>query len=421
MDTNSSTKSPSIPKSLPKHKPKITFVRLLAGLFTVVCVAAVVFWFYNIRQPGVSYQPPEQNQSTTVQTSLALQTPSGVSPSVPANQVEGTTPAKSLTTEAALKKHIEHLATTIGERNLRTYQKLCDAADFIEAEYKSYGYKPARQTYQVNGLDCFNIDAEIKGSKLPNEVVVIGAHYDSVVGTPGANDNGSGTAAMLVLAKHFAKSAPERSLRFVAWTNEEPPYFQQRDLMGSWVYAEKCRAEKQDIVAVLSLETMGYYTDAKDSQKYPPPLNLLYPSTGNFVGFVSNVKSRGLQRKVIKTFRKHAKIASEGASLPNELPGVGWSDHWSFWQEGYAGLMVTDTAPFRYPHYHKATDTPDKINYPEMAKVVEGLKFVVMDQAKISTPADPPNTPTKQNAVEPKATEKPTKKKLSKKKTIKKQ
>jgi len=145
MDTNSSTKSQSIPKSLPKHKPKITFVRLLAGLFTVVCVAAVVFWFYNIRQPGVSYQPPEQNQSTTVQTSLTLQTPTGVSLS---NQVEDTTPAKPLTTEAALKKHIEHLATTIGERNLRTYQKLCDAADFIEAEYKSYGYKPARQTYQ---------------------------------------------------------------------------------------------------------------------------------------------------------------------------------------------------------------------------------------------------------------------------------
>ena len=292
--------------------------------------------------------------------------------------------------------------------NLRTYDKLNEAADYIEAEFKSYGYKPARQTYQVHGRDCHNIDAEIKGSKHPDKVVIIGAHYDSVVGTPGANDNGSGTAAMLLLAKHFAKSAPERSLRFVAWTNEEPPYFQRNGLMGSWVYAEKCRLDKQDIVAVLSLETMGYYTDAKDSQNYPKPLDLMYPSTGNFVGFVSNVKSRGLQREVIKVFRKHAKIPSEGASLPNALPGVGWSDHWSFWQEGYAGLMVTDTAPFRYPHYHKATDTPDKVNFPEMAKVVEGLKFVVMDQAKIEVP-DEPNDPAEKESKKKLGDNSPTK------------
>lgn len=373
---------------LPQTKPTITFTRLLIGIFMILAIVAAVFWFYNIRQPGTSYQAPSQAQPANPQAPITPQVadePITVAQPVQTKApTSGTLPA----TEKTLEKYIVHLATTIGERNLRTYDKLCEAADYIEAELKSYGYQPARQTYQVHGRDCFNIDAEIKGSKLPNEVVIIGAHYDSVVGTPGANDNGSGTAAMLFLAKHFAKSAPERSLRFVAWTNEEPPYFQNRGLMGSWVYAEKCRQEKQDIVAVLSLETMGFYTDAKNSQNYPPPLNLLYPSTGNFVGFVSNGKSRGLQRKVIKTFREHAKIPSEGASLPSKLPGVGWSDHWSFWQEGYPGLMVTDTAPFRYQHYHKATDTPDKINYPEMAKVVEGLKFVVKDQTKV-TPRRP--------------------------------
>ena len=385
MNANTSlTTNQSSPQRRSKGQSKLNFVRLLLGLLAFICVAALGFWFYNVRRPGGSYQKPELGESMTA-TSVALQKPIQAEPSAATQQTDHAA-EKPLTTEAALEKYVVHLATTIGERNLGTYDNLNKAADYIEAEFKSYGYKSARQTFQVRGKDCFNIDVEIKGSKLPNEVVIIGAHYDSVVGTPGANDNGSGTAAMLLLAKHFAKSTPQRSLRFVAWTNEEPPYFQNRGQMGSWVYAEKCRVEKQDIEAVLSLETMGYYTNAKDSQKYPSPLDLLYPSTGNFVGFVSNVKSRGLQREVIKTFRKHAKIPSEGASLPDALPGVGWSDHWSFWQEGYAGLMVTDTAPFRYPHYHKPTDTPEKINYPEMAKVVEGLKFVVMDQAKIDVP-----------------------------------
>ena len=353
-----------------------------------VASGAFGWWAFNIRQPAEAYQAstaaaPAFMQTAFMQTPVEPPSPTSSPSIVVASQATDAAADKPLTTAQILKKHVDHLATKIGERNLRTYKKLCEAADYIEAEYKSYGYQPARQTYQVHGRDCFNLDAEIKGSKFPKEVVIIGAHYDSVVGTPGANDNGSGTAAMLLLAQHFAKSKPERSLRFVAWTNEEPPYFQNRGLMGSWVYAEKCRAEEQNIVAVLSLETMGFFTDEKNSQKYPAPLNLLYPTTGNFVGFVSNTKSRAFQRQVVKVFRQHAKIPSERASLPDSVKGVGWSDHWSFWQEDYVGLMVTDTAPFRYPHYHRATDTPDKINFPEMAKVVEGLKFVVEDQAKI--------------------------------------
>ena len=408
MNVSPSQVAAQSPPHPPKTKPKITFFRSVLGLLVALVIAAFVFWLFNLRQPGVSYQRTVEPAAANTQTPLATQSPADSVPVVAANQISDVR-EKPLTTEQTLKKHVVHLATTIGERNLRTYDKLCDAADYIEAEYKSYGYKPARQTYQVQGRDCFNLDVEIKGTKSPNEVVIIGAHYDSFVGTPGANDNGSGTAAMLNLAKHFAKSKPERSLRFVAWTNEEPPYFQNRGLMGSWVYAEKCRQEEQDIVAVLSLETMGYYTDAKDSQEYPAPLNLFFPSTGNFVGFVANTKSRSLQRKVIKKFRKHAKIPSEGASLPASVPGVGWSDHWSFWQEDYAGLMVTDTAPFRYPHYHKATDTPDKVNFPEMAKVVEGLKFVIEDQAKIKPPAA---TPEKEQGSSKKMTDEKPRRKL---------
>lgn len=286
--------------------------------------------------------------------------------------------------QPTLEKHVKHLATTIGERNLQHYDELCEAADYIESEFKNYGLTPTRQTFKVRGFDCHNIAVEIKGATKPEEIVIIGGHYDSAQGTPGANDNGSGTAAMMALAEYFSKSKPDRTLRFVAFTNEEPPYFQTRNEMGSWVYAEKCRMEDQNIVGVISLETMGYFTDEENSQHYPSPLDQLYPSTGNFVGIVGDLKSKKLMRRVMKSFKANSKVPVEGASLPGTIPGVGWSDHWSFWQEGYTGVMITDTAPYRYPHYHKATDTPDKINFPVFAKVVEGLVAPIEELVKES-------------------------------------
>lgn len=320
--------------------------KLLLLLLGVLGVGCFAFWYFCLRMP----------QPTRIETAAEM---------------------TEVDLGSELKKHIVKLSDSIGERNLGRYDALCDAAQYIEDQLSESGYETSRQTYQVRGLDCFNIETEIGGSTKPEEIVIIGGHYDSVIGTPGANDNGSGTAAMLVLAKHFRDFAPERTLRFVAWTNEEPPYFQNEGEMGSWVYAEKCRKEDQNIVAVLSLETMGYFSNEENSQKYPAPLNLMYPSTGNFIGFVSNLASRKLQNRVIKTFREHSEVPSEGASLPEAVPGVGWSDHWSFWQEGYSGIMITDTAPFRYPHYHKSTDTHDKIDYETLANVVEGLTFVI--------------------------------------------
>lgn len=281
--------------------------------------------------------------------------------------------------EKELKGHVTHFAETIGERNLGKYDALCSAADFIEEKFKEGGYVVSRQTYKVKGLDCFNIAAEIKGTSSGDEIVIVGAHYDSVVGTPGANDNGSGTAVMLALADHFKDLKPKKTLRFVAFTNEEPPYFQNEGEMGSWVYADQCRKEDQDIVGIISLETMGYFTDEPESQKYPAPLNLMYPSTGNFLGFVCNLESREFQMQILNTFRKNSKVPSEGASLPASVPGVGWSDHWSFWEMGYPGIMVTDTAPFRYPHYHRRTDTPDKLDYETLAKVTKGLQPAVLE------------------------------------------
>lgn len=369
---------------------KVSFGRVLLTVAAVVSLFLGWFWWSFLRMPGESFQRAARQQLEENDPVGLLSNDSSPNPmdSNPAARSADESSLQEMPADPVadlqqrLSNYVIHLSETVGERNLGNYQSLCEAADYIDAEFAKFGYPTERQTYRARGLDCFNIEAEIKGTTAPDQIVIIGAHYDSVVGTPGANDNGSGVAAMLALAEHFRDLQPERTLRFVAFANEEPPYFQTENEMGSWVYARRCRQRDENVVAVLSLETMGYFTDQPKSQKYPGPLALLYPSTGNFVGFVSNLDSAQLQRRVIKTFREHAKIPSEGASLPQELPGVGWSDHWSFWQEEYVGVMVTDTAPFRYPHYHLESDTPDKLNYPEFAKVVEGLKFVIVDLCK---------------------------------------
>ncbi|MFQ5770070.1 MAG: M28 family peptidase [bacterium] len=280
------------------------------------------------------------------------------------------------TLREALRRYVEKLAIEIGERNLTHYHSLSTAGDFIEISFEEAGYEVRRQGYEVTGLTCFNIGAEITGTEQRDEIVVIGAHYDSVIGSPGANDNATGVAAVLALARTFAGKKLTRTLRFVAFVNEEPPFFKTSQ-MGSFVYTKACRERGEKVTAMFSLETIGYYTNAAKSQRYPFPIGFFYPSTGNFIAFVGNMSSRELVREVLASFRRQVKFPSEGAALPGIIPGVGWSDHWAFWRMGYLALMVTDTAPFRYPFYHTAQDTPDKIHYEYLTRVVVGLQQVV--------------------------------------------
>lgn len=278
---------------------------------------------------------------------------------------------------ASLREDVGVIAGEIGERNVLR-GNLAAAAEFIDRVMSDAGYTMERQEFDVEGTTCVNLAAEIAGGEHADEIVIVGAHYDTVWGCPGANDNGTGVAGTLALAHALAGSAPDRTLRFVFFVNEEPPWFQTGS-MGSLVYARACRERDENVTAMISLETIGYFDDAKGSQRYPMPFGLFYPSTGNFIGFVGNFGSRRLVRQVVATFRGHAQFPSEGGALPAFIPGVGWSDQWSFWQVGYPALMVTDTAPFRYPHYHRPTDTPDRIDYERMARVVDGLEAVIRD------------------------------------------
>jgi Peptidase family M28 len=288
-----------------------------------------------------------------------------------------------------LRANVQKLAGEIGERNMWHYAQLNAAAVFIEDSFSRAGLRTRRDSYEMRGQACHNIEAEIPGApqgaavSSPPPVIIIGAHYDSVFGSPGANDNGTGVAATLALARRFVSAKPKSTLRFVAFVNEEPPYFLSGE-MGSLVYARRCKERGDQISAMISLETIGYFSDAPNSQTYPSPgLGVFYPKVGNFIGFVSNVHSRALLRRVITLFRKNAKIPSEGASLPAFIPGVSWSDQWSFWQHGYPAIMVTDTAPFRYPYYHSSNDTPDKLDYDRFTLVVSGMEKVIEDLDKL--------------------------------------
>ncbi len=271
-----------------------------------------------------------------------------------------------------LERDIRTLAEDIGDRNVFAHENYLAAADFIEESLREAGYEVARQAFETEGRRVYNLEAQRRGSADPERILVLGAHYDSVAGTPAANDNATGVAALLATARDLAEAEPELTVRFVAFANEEPPFF-QTEKMGSLVYAREARQRGDDIAGMISLETIGYYSDEPGSQRYPPPFQWIYPDRGNFLAFVANVRSGGLVREGIRAFREHAKFPSEGASVPGFIDGVGWSDHWAFWQEGYPAFMVTDTALFRYPYYHTPRDTPDKLDFPRMTRAVDGL------------------------------------------------
>jgi Zn-dependent M28 family amino/carboxypeptidase len=275
-----------------------------------------------------------------------------------------------------LRAHVEMLAATIGERNLWSYGALERAAQYISMQLTASGYATRRQTYELAKLPLSNVEAVLEGTARAAEIVVVGAHYDTVVGCPGANDNATGVAAVLELAQRFSGRPQQQEIRFVAFVNEEPPFFQTAH-MGSAVYANAARSRGDRVVGMLSLETMGYYSEEKGSQRYPEPMMALYPDVGNFIGFVANIGSVRLLLRARRAFKRRTSFPLQSAAVPAVIPGVGWSDHWAFWQAGYPAMMVTDTAPFRYPWYHTADDTPDKLDYHRLAYVVDGLEAVI--------------------------------------------
>ena len=319
--------------------------------FAVLAVGAVVafvcLFAYMMAMPGSSYSGPLRPLTTAEQQ-----------------------------TRERLEYDIRTLATEIGERHNARYDALERAADYVESQFREAGFEPESQWYSYYGDRFRNVEAELTGASRPDEIVVVGGHYDTVPLSPGANDNASGTAAALELARLLRNERFSRTIRFVAFVNEEPPYFSTK-WMGSRQYAARSKERGENIVAMISMETIGYFKDEPGTQHYPPFFNLFYPNRGNFIGFVGNLASRSLVRRCIRVFRETTDLPSEGVAAVEQIPGITWSDHSAFWAHGYKAFMITDTAPFRFPHYHEPTDTPDKIDYERMTLVVMGTAEIL--------------------------------------------
>lgn len=281
-----------------------------------------------------------------------------------------------------LKTHVVAVASE--EHNVAHPQALERSARYIETALSGLGYAVVRQEFETEGVKVRNLEVSRGTGK---RLVVIGAHYDSARGAVGGDDNGSGVAALLELAR-FAKTLQPGDgleLRLVFYVNEELPWF-STEKMGSYVHSKGLAREGREVVAMLSLETIGWYSETPNSQRYPFPFSLLYPSVGDFIGFVANLRSRGLMHRVVGTFRREVAFPSEGIAAPEGIPGISWSDQWSYWKYGWPAVMVTDTAPFRYPYYHTAFDTPNKLDYDRLARVVKGLEGVLRDLASGAPP-----------------------------------
>ncbi len=283
-----------------------------------------------------------------------------------------------------IKNDVVYLADSIGQRNMHTPGTMEASVEFIKQRFSSHEFEPKLHQYTLgrgiySGRTATNIIAEITGSDESDEIIIVGAHYDTVPHSPGANDNASGIAVLLALAGELANFKPVRTIRFVAFANEEPPFFQTDD-MGSYAYARRSRDQNENIIAMIALDGLGYFDNSPRSQTYPlPGLGFAYPKRAEFIALVTRLSDLSLLKRISAGFKESNLIPSESAALPGFLPGVNWSDHWSFWKQSYSAILITDTLLFRDPDYHSTNDTPERLNYENMARITFSLAKAIQE------------------------------------------
>jgi hypothetical protein len=295
-----------------------------------------------------------------------------------------TTRAAAGVDPARLEAHVRALAETFVPRDAAHPENLDRAAAYIRRELAAAGGRVEDQQFQAGGATYRNVIARFgPGTR---ERIVVGAHYDAAGPYPGADDNASGVAGLIELARLLGTSAGKSALKtqveLVAFTLEEPPYFAS-SAMGSAVHAQSLRRQGVPVRAMLALEMIGYFSDAPGSQQFPlPSLKLLYPSTGNFITVAGKLGQGALVRRIKRAMASASPLGVESISAPASLPGISLSDHRNYWEAGYPAVMITDTAFYRNDNYHGATDTPDTLDYERMARVVQGVRAAVTDLAK---------------------------------------
>ncbi len=275
-----------------------------------------------------------------------------------------------------LYRHVEYLSVKIGDRNLWKEGSLNETAHYIESTFEAYGYAVRRQTYSCYGKNVSNLVAEKAGAD--KEVVIVGAHYDTVAGTPGADDNASAVAGLLELTRLLRESESKKTLAFVAFANEEPPCFGSYN-MGSMVYAKHLKEQNVPVELMVSLEMIGFFR-SEPIQNYPlPGMSLFYPKSGDYIAIVGNFHSSKYVSIFKKGIKRHSSISPKSLKAPEFFGGINLSDNYSFWRQGYRAIMITDTSFFRNKNYHQETDTIDTLNFDSMAEVVKGLYYTLLE------------------------------------------
>jgi len=261
--------------------------------------------------------------------------------------------------------------------NEKSYATLRQCEEWIRQRWQSQGYSVKHQTYFLEGREYSNLEIELPGRVSPSEIIIVSAQYDTLPDSPGANNNGSGVAIILSLSHLLWNHASNRTLRLVNFVNEEDPFF-GTEMMGSYLYAKRSHQLGEDIQVMLSLDALGIYTEKSDSQKYPFPFSLLYPSRGNFLAFIGDFRSRKYMVEATRGFKKGSSFPIETGVVPMWMKGASWSDHSSFWKFGYPGIMVTDTGGFRSTSHTTKEDTMEKLNFEAMSRIVIGMYTCVV-------------------------------------------
>lgn len=277
-----------------------------------------------------------------------------------------------------LKQHVKVLSVDFFPRNYQNLENLNKSADYIKKELAQYSSDVSEQTFVVNGKTYRNVVAKFGANT--EELIVIGAHYDSHGNTYGADDNASGVAGLLELARLLKDQTPNQSVELVAYSLEEPPCFATEN-MGSAFHARELKAESIPVKLMLSLEMIGYFNDEPNSQNYPAPLmEYLYSDKGNFISVIGNVSGRKIAKKVTNLMNQASNLPVYRLSAPSFIQGIDYSDHRNYWAEGYPALMITNTSFYRNDHYHQPYgDDWQSLDYERMAKVVQGVYKVVQE------------------------------------------
>jgi Zn-dependent M28 family amino/carboxypeptidase len=279
-----------------------------------------------------------------------------------------------------LETHVRALSEQFSPRDYTHPENLDRAAAYVHQEFLAAKATVVDLSFMVNGKTYRNVSATFGPDTA--ERIVVGAHYDSAGPMPAADDNASGIAGLIELAYLLGKSPPTTRVELVAYTLEEPPYFRTAD-MGSAHHARDLRAGGVGVRAMIALEMIGYFTDQPDSQQFPSAvLGLFYPSTGNFISVVGTLSQGLLVRRVKGAMRASTSLPVYSINAPAAIPGVDFSDHLNYWRAGYPALMITDTAFYRNHAYHTAQDTADRLNYPRMAMVVQGVYAAILELSR---------------------------------------